>query len=107
MQDNKSIISLHKNYPYSVGKGSKHIHVRYFFIVDCIEKKEMKLLYYPTEEMIIDYSSKPTQGALFIWQRNVIQGINENIFPIYKAWYRRVLERYGLWDNLESDLADL
>ncbi len=29
-QDNQSCILLHKNYPYSNGKGSKHIHVRYF-----------------------------------------------------------------------------
>ncbi len=30
MQDNQCCILLQKNYPYSNGKGSKHIHVRYF-----------------------------------------------------------------------------
>jgi len=34
MQDNQSCIPLQKNYPYSNGKGSKYIHVRYFFVVD-------------------------------------------------------------------------
>jgi len=34
MQDNQSCILLQKNFPYSTGKGSKHIHVLYFFVVD-------------------------------------------------------------------------
>ena len=34
MQDNKSCILLQKSYPFSVKKGSNHIHVRYFFTAD-------------------------------------------------------------------------
>jgi len=37
IQDNQSCILLQKNYPYSNGEGSKHIHVRYFFVVDKIK----------------------------------------------------------------------
>ena len=60
MQDNQSCILLQKNYPYSNGKGSKHIHIRYFFVVDKIRNKEVKIAYCPTAKMIANYSSKPS-----------------------------------------------
>lgn len=50
---------LHKNYLYLVGKGSKYINVMYFFIIDKVEKKEVKIIYCPTEDIAADYSSKP------------------------------------------------
>ena len=59
MQDNESCVLLHKNYPFSIGKGTKHVNVRYFFVVDKMEKKEVKVVYCPTEKMVADYSSKP------------------------------------------------
>ena len=34
MQDNKSCIILHTNHPFSVGKGSKHMNIRCYFVVD-------------------------------------------------------------------------
>ena len=45
MQDNKSAILLQKNWPFSTGKGSKHIHVRYFFVVDKIKNKEVRIIH--------------------------------------------------------------
>ena len=39
MQDNKRSILLQKNYSFSVQKGSKHIHVRFYFTKDKIDKK--------------------------------------------------------------------
>jgi len=44
MQDNQSAILLENNGRYSVGKGSKHIDIRYFFITDRIEKKHGAIL---------------------------------------------------------------
>ena len=84
MQDNKSAILLQKNYPYSSGSGSKHIHVRYYFVVDKIKNKEVKIVFCPTTEMLRDYSSKPQQGALFTSMRNTIMGVKEEDFNIYK-----------------------
>ena len=104
MQDNDSAIVVHKNYPYSTRKGTKHIHVRYFFVVDKIRSKEVKVIYYPTEKMWADFSSKPTQDLLFKQQRNIVMGLKEEDFPMYKAWYKRVIEKYDLWDDLEDDL---
>lgn len=107
MQVNQSCILLQKNYPYSNGKGSKHIHVRYFFVVDKIKNKEVKIVYCPTEKMIADFSSKPTQGKLFEFQRNTIQGIKVENFRLYKEWYKKVLQQYKLFDDLEHDLFQI
>ena len=104
MQDNKSCILSHKNYPFSIGKGTKHIHVRYFFMVHKIDKKEVKVAYFPTEKMIADCSSKPTQGSLFVYQRNMIQGVDEKDISLHKRWHTRALEKYELWDEIEEDL---
>ena len=43
-KDNKSCIQLHKNYPFSIGKESKNIKVRYFFIINRIGKKDVKMI---------------------------------------------------------------
>ena len=91
MQDNKSSVLMHKNYPYSIGKSYKHANARCFFAVDKIKKKEVKLVYCPTEEMLGNYSSKPLQGGLFIKQRNLIQGIKDQDYRIYKMWHRRAI----------------
>lgn len=64
MQDNQSVILLEKKYPFSVGKGSKHINIRYFFVCDKIEKKEIKIIYCPIEEMVAGFNTKPLQGML-------------------------------------------
>ena len=42
MQDNESCMLLHNNYPHSDRKGSKNAHVRRFFVVDKINKREVK-----------------------------------------------------------------
>lgn len=107
MQDNKSSIILQKNYPYSTRKGSKHIHVRYFFVVDKIRNKEVSIVHCPTQEMIADYNTKPLQGQLFVDMRNVIMGIRQEDYGVYKQNYRTVLQKYGLWGTHEDDICDL
>ena len=65
----------------------------------------MKITYFPTEEMVADYSSKPTQDGLFVKQRNTIQGMEINDFEMHKSWYERVLRKCDLLDNKEADLS--
>ena len=36
-----------------------------FFVVDKIDKKEVKIKNFLMEKMVADYSSKPTKGSLF------------------------------------------
>ena len=60
LRDNRMHVLSHKNYPVSVGKSSTHINDSYFLVVDKIKKKEVRMVHFPSEEMIADYSSKPT-----------------------------------------------
>lgn len=72
-QDNKSTIFLaEKGKPTS--SRSRHINVRYFFVKDRIEAKEVKLVYLATEKMISDFFSKPLQGKQFLFLRDLILG---------------------------------
>ena len=89
LQDNESCVLLHKNCPFSTRKWSKHMHVRCLFVVDNINKNEVKTLCYPIKKMIVDYSTKPIQGSLFESQRNVMLGIKKEDFGMHKVWHKR------------------
>jgi hypothetical protein len=107
MQDNKSCILLQKNYPFSVKKGSKHIHVKYFLVTDKIERKELKVIHCPTDEMTADFNTKPLQGSKFVQFRNLLQGICVDDYDLYKRKYKETLETFDLFDaNIENDLFD-
>ena len=54
----------YKHRPFSVEKGSKHTHVRHFFVVDELDKKEVKIVHCPTDKMVADFSSKPLQESI-------------------------------------------
>ena len=97
----------HKNYPFSIGKGSKDINVRCFFAVDKMEKKEVKIENFPTDHMTTDYSAKLTQGYLFPCQRNVTLGEKKEDFSEFKLWHRDFLKKYDLWDDAEEYLESL
>ena len=54
-QDNQSSMKLEQNGKESSSKRTRHINIRYFFITDCIARKELKVEYCPTDDMIADY----------------------------------------------------
>ena len=64
-QDNKSAILLEKNGKKSSSKRTRHLNIRYFFLTDQIENKNLAVQYCPTDNMIADYMSKPLQGEKF------------------------------------------
>ena len=103
MQDNKSCMLLQKNCQFSVEKGSKHIHIKYFFATYKFDKWELKLIYCPTGKMIADFSTKPLQGAIFVEFRNKMQGIESEDFEKYERQYVEILKQYDLYEN-EDDL---
>ena len=80
MQDNKSSILLQKNYQFSVRKGSKNIHARLYFDKDKIDKKELKIVYCPTDEMTADFNTRPLQGLKFVEFRDKLLGISAEAF---------------------------
>ena len=74
-QDNKSTILLEKNGRTSSSKRTKHINIRYFYIKDRVDKKDLRIEYCPTEEMIADFHTKPLQGSIFYTFRDVLMNI--------------------------------
>ena len=78
---------LENNGMKSVGKGSRYIKIKYFFITDKIKIEEMRVTYYPTEKMLADFYTKPLQGTLFIVHRNKLMGILPEEFPQYYKEY--------------------
>jgi hypothetical protein len=74
-QDNKSAILMEKNGKASSSKRTKHINIRYYFVTDRINKKELKVEWCPTGDMIGDFMTKPNQGTLFTKFRDQIMGV--------------------------------
>ena len=72
-QDNKSTMLLEENGRQSVGKTSRHLNIRYFFVTDVIKKGLIKVKYCPTGDMIADCFTKPLQGLLFKKLKRLVQ----------------------------------
>ncbi len=64
-QDNWSTKLLLSKGRTSLGKRTRHINIRYFYLHDLIKKRIMSVEYLTTKEMIADYLSKPLRGKLF------------------------------------------
>ena len=77
-QDNQSAILLGTNGKGSSGKRTRHMNIRYFFVADVQERKQITMEYCPTDEMIGDFFTKPLQGAKFRRFRNIIMNITED-----------------------------
>ena len=60
-QDNKAAILLEKNGRAYSSKCTKHIKVRYYYIVDHIAKGDLTVVWCPTNKMIMDFLTKPLQ----------------------------------------------
>ena len=73
-QDNKSTIILHNNRRKSVGKRSRALNIRYFFIADQCEKRNVEVQYCPTKEMWADPMTKPLQGSDFTRLTDLMMG---------------------------------
>lgn len=63
-QDNLSTIAMANNGRSSSDR-TRHVNIRYFFIKDRIEAREIEVQHKPTAEMIADILTKPLQGELF------------------------------------------
>ena len=63
---------MEKNGQNSCTGNSRHIHIRYFFVKDIIDKGEMKVENCPTHLMLADFFTKPLMGELLRKLRDVI-----------------------------------
>ena len=60
-QDNKSVMRMIKN-GESYSDKSRHIHIRYFFVKDIVNRENINVEHCTTEKMITDFNTKPLQG---------------------------------------------
>ena len=67
---------------------------RRFFVVDKIKSKEICLLYYPTNQIVAGYSSKPLQRKTFIAHKNTIMEVHPEDYDQCKRRCKESLERY-------------
>ncbi len=74
LQDNKSSILLERNGRASSSKCTRHINIRYFFICDQVNTKEVRIHWCPTKEMVADFWTKPLQGSHFRKLRDYFMG---------------------------------
>ena len=78
-QDNQSTILLGNNGRRSSGKRTRHIEIRYYFVTDNVKRKNIRIEYCPTEEMIADFFTKPLQGRQFRKLRRFIMNLPSDI----------------------------
>ena len=75
-QDNTSTIKLAENGKYSSGKRTRHFDIKYFYITDLINRKEVSIEYCSSNDMLADYHTKPLIGEKFEMIRNKIMNID-------------------------------
>ena len=59
----------------------RHIKIRYLFITDRVNMKEVAIEWCPTKKMVADFMTKPLQGSHFRNLRNYIMGKVRNVKP--------------------------
>ena len=84
-QDNTSAMKLEINGKASSSKRTRHFDIRLFYVKDLVDRREVSIVYCPTDAMIADYMTKPTVGAKFKVMRDLIMNLS-NI-------YHRVLQQ--------------
>ena len=84
-----SAIQIEKNNTVSSSEKSRHINIRFLFIKDILKREGIDVKHCPTERMIADFLTKPLQGKLFKYLRDIIMGLSP--FPME--------ERVGLYEN--------
>ena len=62
-QDNISAKLLESNGSESMGKRSRHINTRYFFITNWTKAGFLSIEHRGTDDMIADFFTKPVQGS--------------------------------------------
>jgi hypothetical protein len=70
-QDNKAAIQL-ANHGRSNSSRTKHLSIRYFFIKDRLDNKEIIIEYLNTKSMLADYLTKPLTGNEFRRFKNIL-----------------------------------
>jgi hypothetical protein len=85
-QDYKSAILLEKNGKASSSMWTKHISIRCFFVTNRIKKGELSMEWCPTDDMLGDFWTKPTQGKQFTRVRDQIRTCTNAVWTTGVCW---------------------
>ena len=64
-----------------MGKRSRHLNIKYFFVTDLINRKQVSVKYCSTDGMLADYMSKPLTGGKFNKFRALIMNLPQSSHP--------------------------
>jgi hypothetical protein len=73
-QDNKSAMLLETNEQASSSKRTRHIEIRYYYVANQVAKRDLRVVWCPTDKMIADFLTKPLQGKAFVKFRDLLMG---------------------------------
>jgi hypothetical protein len=98
-QDNTSTIQLEDNGKALSTKRTRHINIRYFYVTSKIKDGRMRVIYWPTKQMVSDNLTKPLQGSIFRTHRNSIMGHSEDSISKYRKEYSdaKTANNTGSW----------
>ena len=74
-EDNQSVLVMLEKRRFGNAR-TKHINIRYFFVVDRIKSGELKMVYVPTDLMVADFMTKPLTGSQFIVLQDRLLGLS-------------------------------
>ena len=101
LQDNQSAIKLENNGRKLCTDSSRHIDIRYF-VKDRVDKVEIKVEYCPTEVMLVNFFTKPIQGNLLKFFRDIIMGY-ETIEAVLPNTYQQQLISSKIKEHVETN----
>ncbi len=58
----------------SSSKRTRHIEIRYYYIANRVAKGDLRVVWCPTDEMIVDFLTKPLQGKAFVKFWDLLMG---------------------------------
>jgi hypothetical protein len=74
-QDNMRAILLETNGKASSSRRTKHIKVKYFYIKEKVDNREINVRHCPTDQMWTDINTKPKQGKVYREFHGHVMGI--------------------------------
>jgi hypothetical protein len=81
-QDNTSTMKLENNGKSTSGKQTCHFDIKYFYVTNLIGRDEVEVIYYPTDDMLADYMTKPLTGSKFHYFRDFIMNLTGKHHPV-------------------------
>ena len=76
-QNNQAAIELKENEKFSISKRTRHINIECFFIADQMKKKHVRVKCCPTDELMMNFMSKPLQRAKFLKFKHLTVNLSE------------------------------